>query len=109
MLSSSALDTIHVLSLYYRGFGKSTGNPTEVGSIIDSVSAIQWAVEMAHTLSLLALVAQNPGAALACMAANDFTCKDSEVGLLRLFFALPLPMLLLSFYSVIRSSTTSMH
>lgn len=72
MLSSSASDMIHVLALYYRGFGKPTGNPTEVGSIIDAVSAMQWAVKMARSLSQIVLDAQDPGTGLACVAANYF-------------------------------------
>ena len=53
MISSGASDTIYVLAFDYRGFGNSTGSPTEEGLIIDAVSVIQLAIEAACISSIL--------------------------------------------------------
>ena len=80
MISSGASDIIHVLAFDYRGFGSSTGSPTEEGLIIDAVSVIQWAMEVAHIPpSRILLVSQSLGTALACAAANHFICKEPKV------------------------------
>lgn len=81
MISSGASDTIHVLAFDYRGFGSSTGSPTEEGLIIDAISVIEWAIEVAHIPpSRIVLVAQSIGTALACAAANHYICKEPKVG-----------------------------
>ena len=80
MISSGASDTIYVLAFDYRGFGNSTGSPTEEGLIIDAVSVIHWAMEVAHIApSRIVLVAQSLGTALACAAANHYICKEPKV------------------------------
>ena len=80
MISSGNSDSIHVLAFDYRGFGNSTGSPTEEGLIIDAVSVIQWAIDVAHIPpSRIVLVAQSLGTALACAAANHFICKEPKV------------------------------
>lgn len=81
MISSGASDTIHVLAFDYRGFGNSTGSPTEEGLIIDAISVIEWAIEVAHIPpSRIVLVAQSIGTALACAAANHYICEEPKVG-----------------------------
>ena len=80
MVSSGASDTIHVLAFDYRGFGNSTGSPTEEGLIVDAVSVIQWAIEAAHIPpSRIVLVAQSLGTALACAAADHYIRKEPKV------------------------------
>lgn len=37
----------HVLAIDYRGFGRSTGSPTEKGVILDAVTTVNWAVNVA--------------------------------------------------------------
>ena len=80
MVSSGASDTIHVLAFDYRGFGNSTGSPTEEGLIVDAVSVIRWAIEAAHIPpSRIVLVAQSLGTALACAAANHYIDREPKV------------------------------
>lgn len=46
-LSSGAPDKIHILAFDYRGYGLSTGVPTEAGLIVDAVAAFNWATKVA--------------------------------------------------------------
>lgn len=41
--------TYHVLAIDYRGFGRSTGSPTEEGLILDASAAVDWVL---HTAGL---------------------------------------------------------
>ncbi|KAH9881940.1 hypothetical protein J1614_001111 [Plenodomus biglobosus] len=46
-LSSTMPDKIHVLAFDYRGFGLSSGTPSEQGLIIDAQAVFQWATNTA--------------------------------------------------------------
>ncbi|KAI9796759.1 MAG: hypothetical protein M1833_005999 [Piccolia ochrophora] len=73
MISSGAPDKIHVLAFDYRGFGNSSGTPTEEGLIIDAIEVIKWATEVANIpFNRIILLAQSLGTALAAAAANHF-------------------------------------
>ena len=45
-LSAGQPDKIHVLTFDYRGFGRSTGTPSEHGLLLDALSVIDWAVNV---------------------------------------------------------------
>lgn len=47
MYSSGASDKIFTLAFDYRGFGKSTGSPTEDGVLNDAEAVIEWALKTA--------------------------------------------------------------
>lgn len=44
---AAAPDHIHVLSFDYRGYGLSSGTPSEEGLLQDGLAAVQWALEVA--------------------------------------------------------------
>ncbi len=44
---SRAPDKIHTLAIDYRGFGSSTGSPSEEGLLNDAVALAEWAVDVA--------------------------------------------------------------
>ncbi|KAF3903705.1 hypothetical protein AA313_de0208985 [Arthrobotrys entomopaga] len=46
-LSAGRPDKIHVLTFDYRGFGRSTGTPTESGLILDGIAVVEWATKVA--------------------------------------------------------------
>lgn len=46
-VSSGASDKIHVLAVDYRGFGYSTGFPTEAGLITDGTALVDWTLGIA--------------------------------------------------------------
>ena len=61
-----------VLLVDYRGFGKSTGSPSEAGLYIDARSTWQWMVEeRGYSPSKLILVGQSLGGAVAVQLATE--------------------------------------
>ncbi|KAH8816401.1 Alpha/Beta hydrolase protein [Xylogone sp. PMI_703] len=47
-LSDGSTSNIHILAFDYRGYGLSTGFPTEEGLITDGIAAVNWAIKVAH-------------------------------------------------------------
>jgi len=80
MVPSGASDKIFVLAFDYRGFGYSTGSPTEDGCITDAISVIKWAMEVANVSpDRIVLLAQSIGTALASGAAVHFITAEPKV------------------------------
>ncbi|KAE9366681.1 alpha/beta-hydrolase [Stipitochalara longipes BDJ] len=50
-LSDGSTSNIHILAIDYRGFGYSTGFPTEDGVITDGIAAVDWAMQVAKVPS----------------------------------------------------------
>jgi pimeloyl-ACP methyl ester carboxylesterase len=48
MYSSGASDKIFILAFDYRGFGKSTGTPSESGLLRDAEAVVDWALNVAN-------------------------------------------------------------
>ncbi|KAL9025371.1 MAG: hypothetical protein Q9196_005789 [Gyalolechia fulgens] len=72
-LSSGAADKVHVLAIDYRGYGYSTGTPGEHGLILDSISAVRWAMDTAKIPPhRIALVGASLGTAVATAVAEHF-------------------------------------
>lgn len=46
-ISAGAPDRIHIVAIDYRGFGTSTGTPSEEGLLIDAVALVNWVIEEA--------------------------------------------------------------
>ncbi|KAL5314511.1 hypothetical protein ACEPPN_017151 [Leptodophora sp. 'Broadleaf-Isolate-01'] len=46
-LSAGHPDKIHVLTFDYRGFGRSTGTPSEQGLLLDALAVVEWAIHVA--------------------------------------------------------------
>lgn len=66
----------HVLAIDYRGFGRSTGSPTEKGLILDAATAINWAMDVAGIpASRIVLLGHSLGTAVAAATAELFA-KD---------------------------------
>ncbi|KAL1599840.1 hypothetical protein SLS60_007645 [Paraconiothyrium brasiliense] len=66
MYSSGASDKIFVLAFDYRGFGKSTGSPSELGLMNDAEAVVEWALETAGiTPDRIVLLGHSLGTAVA--------------------------------------------
>ncbi|KAK0649037.1 Alpha/Beta hydrolase protein [Cercophora newfieldiana] len=69
----------HVLAIDYRGFGRSTGSPTEKGLIIDAVTAANWAVNTAGVPpNRIVLLGQSLGTAVATATAEYFAKEGTD-------------------------------
>lgn len=64
-LSAADPSKIHILGIDYRGYGLSTGTPSEEGLIADGLAAVDWAINIAGlSPSRVALVGQSLGTAV---------------------------------------------
>jgi abhydrolase domain-containing protein 12 len=80
VLSSGASDKIFILTFDYRGFGHSTGTPTEQGLITDAVSVVKWAMEVACVSpDRILLFSQSLGTAVATAAAEHFITSQPKI------------------------------
>ncbi|KAF2502921.1 alpha/beta-hydrolase [Lophium mytilinum] len=71
VLSSGASDKIFILTFDYRGFGHSTGTPTEAGCVNDAIAVLDWALNEAHIpADRIVLLGHSLGTAVASAAAQ---------------------------------------
>ncbi|KAG9237084.1 Alpha/Beta hydrolase protein [Amylocarpus encephaloides] len=72
-LSGGSTSNIHILAIDYRGFGLSTGFPTEYGVIIDGIAAVDWAMRVAKVPSeRIVLLGQSLGTAVTAAVAEHY-------------------------------------
>lgn len=78
-LSGVSPDHLHILTLDYRGFGRSTGSPTEDGLILDGLAAVEWAItEAGIPLERIVLLGQSLGTAVAASVAERIACSAAN-------------------------------
>lgn len=71
----------HVVAIDYRGFGHSTGAPTEHGLIIDAATVIDWAMQVAQIpAERIVLLGQSLGTAVATGVAEMYALEGVEFG-----------------------------
>ncbi|CAM1504683.1 Fc.00g022740.m01.CDS01 [Cosmosporella sp. VM-42] len=69
----------HVIAIDYRGFGHSTGAPTESGVIEDAATLVEWAIDVAGVPpSRIALLGQSLGTAVVSGVAEKYALKGVE-------------------------------
>jgi abhydrolase domain-containing protein 12 len=79
-LSAGQPGKIHVLTFDYRGFGRSSGTPTEHGILLDSFAVVDWAINVAGIPSNRILIfAQSMGTAVSVAISNHFALKSPPV------------------------------
>jgi abhydrolase domain-containing protein 12 len=75
-LYAANTSNIHILAIDYRGFGLSTGYPTEQGLIIDGIAAVNWALEIAKVpADRIVIVGQSLGTGVTAGVVEHFA-KD---------------------------------
>ncbi|KAI1413074.1 alpha/beta-hydrolase [Hypoxylon sp. FL1857] len=89
----------HVLAIDYRGFGKSTGTPSEVGLIQDGAAAVDWAMHVAGIpASRIVIMGQSLGTAVTSGVAEHFAMQGIEfAGVMLIAGFSDLPTLLSSY------------
>ncbi|KAA8576084.1 hypothetical protein EYC84_006246 [Monilinia fructicola] len=78
-MPDGSTSNIHILAIDYRGFGRSTGFPTEEGLITDGIAAVDWAMKVAQVpSSRIVILGQSLGTAVACGVADSFAMQGIE-------------------------------
>ncbi|KAJ5930341.1 hypothetical protein N7466_005834 [Penicillium verhagenii] len=79
-LSAGNPEKIHVVTFDYRGFGKSTGSPSETGLIIDALDVVDWAMNVAGIPpSRILFFAQSMGTAVNVAVSKHFALQNPPV------------------------------
>ncbi|KAF2472715.1 alpha/beta-hydrolase [Lindgomyces ingoldianus] len=80
MYSSGASDKIFTLTFDYRGFGRSTGSPSETGLLNDGTSVLEWALNLANVSSdRIVLLGHSLGTAVATGVAHHYINHEPPV------------------------------
>ncbi|KAJ5097267.1 hypothetical protein N7456_007988 [Penicillium angulare] len=79
-LSAGNPNKIHVLTFDYRGFGKSTGSPSENGLTVDALAVVDWAMNVAGIPpSRILIFAQSMGTAVSIAISKHLALQESPV------------------------------
>ncbi|XXH02963.1 glycylpeptide N-tetradecanoyltransferase [Hypoxylon texense] len=89
----------HVLAIDYRGFGKSTGTPSETGLLHDGAAAVDWAMHVAGIpAGRIIIMGQSLGTAVTSAVAEHFALQGIEfAGVILIAGFSSLPTLLSSY------------
>jgi abhydrolase domain-containing protein 12 len=72
-LADGSSSNIHILAIDYRGFGLSSGFPTEFGVIIDGIAAVDWAINIAKVpADRIVILGQSLGTAVAAAVVEHY-------------------------------------
>ncbi|KAM3069158.1 hypothetical protein ACMFMG_010679 [Clarireedia jacksonii] len=78
-MSDSSTSNIHILAIDYRGYGRSTGFPTEEGLITDGMTALNWAMNIAQVpADRIIILGQSLGTGVATAVAERFAEQGTE-------------------------------
>ncbi|WEW61299.1 alpha/beta fold hydrolase domain-containing protein [Emydomyces testavorans] len=79
-LSAGQPRNIHVLTFDYRGFGRSTGSPSENGLILDALTVVDWAMNVAGIPpSRILIFGQSMGTAVSLAVSAHFALQSPPV------------------------------
>ncbi|KAF1835365.1 alpha/beta-hydrolase [Decorospora gaudefroyi] len=79
-LSSTAPNKIHVLAFDYRGFGLSSGTPSEKGLIVDAQSVFRWATDVAGIApERIVVFGQSMGSSVAIALARTLAVQKVSI------------------------------
>ncbi|RAH54358.1 abhydrolase domain-containing protein [Aspergillus piperis CBS 112811] len=79
-LSAGQPEKIHVLTFDYRGFGRSTGQPSEAGLITDACAVVDWAMTVAGIPpSRILIFGQSMGTAVSLAITRDLAVQSPPV------------------------------
>ncbi|RMZ26543.1 hypothetical protein D0859_09397 [Hortaea werneckii] len=78
----ASLPNTHILTVDYRGFGHSTGSPTEQGLVIDGIALVEWVLDVAKIPpERIVIVGQSLGTAVASAVGLAFLDPGNRDGL----------------------------
>ncbi|EPZ34798.1 alpha/beta-hydrolase [Rozella allomycis CSF55] len=70
----------HVIAFDYRGFGDSSGEPSEIGLVDDSVAVIEWVLKRIPNASKIYILAHSLGSAVGAQAVRKLEQKYINIG-----------------------------
>ncbi|KAI9743556.1 MAG: hypothetical protein M1818_002871 [Claussenomyces sp. TS43310] len=77
--SDSSTSNIHILAVDYRGYGYSSGSPTEAGLILDGIATVNWALNIAKVPSdRIVILGQSIGTAVTTGVIEHFAEQGTE-------------------------------
>ena len=77
-LSAGQPGKIHVLTFDYRGFGRSSGTPTENGMFLDALAVVDWAINVAGVPpSQILIFGQSLGTAVSLSISKHFALQPT--------------------------------
>lgn len=89
-LYSGASDKIHIAAIDYRGFGKSTGTPSENGLLTDALTLANWAINVARVPpSRIVLFGQSLGTAVSISLAHHYAMTSPPTLFAGMVFVAP--------------------
>jgi pimeloyl-ACP methyl ester carboxylesterase len=78
-LAGGSTFNTHILAIDYRGFGSSTGFPTEEGLTIDGIAAVNWAMEIATVPpNRIVILGHSLGTAVTAAVIEHFAQRGTE-------------------------------
>ncbi|KAK6504988.1 hypothetical protein TWF481_006921 [Arthrobotrys musiformis] len=90
VLSAGRPDKIHVLAFDYRGFGYSTGSPSERGVLQDGIAAVNWAIKVAGIPHERILIfSHSLGTAVTSAVINHFVLESPSTNFAGVIFVAP--------------------
>lgn len=79
-LSAGQPGKIHVLTFDYRGFGRSTGSPSENGLVLDALTVVDWAMNVAGIpASRIVVFGQSMGTAVSIAVSEQLALQTPPV------------------------------
>jgi abhydrolase domain-containing protein 12 len=79
-LYSTAPDKIHVVTVDYRGYGLSSGTPSEEGLLLDAIALAKWVMNVAGIPpSRIVIFAQSLGTAVAISLIHNLAARELPV------------------------------
>ncbi len=79
-LAAGQPQNIHVLTFDYRGFGRSRGTPSERGLILDTISVVDWAVNVTGIPpSRILIFGQSLGTAVSLAVSEHFALQSPPI------------------------------
>jgi abhydrolase domain-containing protein 12 len=79
-LSAGQPGKIHVLTFDYRGFGRSTGSPSENGLVLDALTVVDWAMNVAGIpASRIVIFGQSMGTAVSIAVSEQLALQSPPV------------------------------
>ena len=78
-MSDGSSSNIHILTVDYRGYGLSTGIPSERGVIVDAIATVDWAIKIARIpTNRIVILGHSLGTAISAAVVEHYVKREIE-------------------------------